>query len=76
MTRHPTPAARVPASRSTSLSGRCQVSLLSTAVALALGLISNNAAALALGRLNVQSALGEPLRAEISVSDAKPEELR
>ncbi|MBU1441867.1 MAG: hypothetical protein KJ832_11275, partial [Gammaproteobacteria bacterium] len=42
----------------------------------ALGLISNNAAALALGRLNVQSALGEPLRAEISVSDAKPEELR
>ncbi|WP_436303168.1 MULTISPECIES: FimV/HubP family polar landmark protein [unclassified Variovorax] len=36
---------------------------------MALGAISTDAAALALGRLNVQSALGEPLRAEIEVTE-------
>jgi len=39
------------------------------AVALALSFVSIDASALALGRLNVQSALGEPLRAEINVTD-------
>jgi pilus assembly protein FimV len=36
---------------------------------MSLGVVSIDAAALALGRLNVQSALGEPLRAEIEVSE-------
>jgi pilus assembly protein FimV len=43
-------------------------------VALALGAFSADAAALALGRLNVQSALGEPLRAEIEVTEITPAE--
>nr|WP_311732082.1 FimV/HubP family polar landmark protein [Variovorax paradoxus] len=43
-------------------------------MALALGAISTDAAALALGRLNVQSALGEPLRAEIEVTEITPAE--
>ena len=71
MTRHPLPAARLPASR---LPARAQLSVLSTAVALALGLVSFDAAALALGRLNVQSALGEPLRAEIEITEIAPGE--
>jgi pilus assembly protein FimV len=37
-------------------------------------LVSFDAAALALGRLNVQSALGEPLRAEIEVTEIAPAE--
>ena len=41
---------------------------------MALGLVSFDAAALALGRLNVQSALGEPLRAEIEVTEIAPAE--
>jgi len=70
MTRHPLPAARLPAICPTSrFPARGQLSVLSTAVALALGLVSFDAAALALGRLNVQSALGEPLRAEIEVTE-------
>ena len=70
MTRHPLPAARLPATCPTpTISGRCQLSLISAAVALALGAISTDAAALALGRLNVLSALGEPLRAEIEVTE-------
>ncbi|VTU35479.1 hypothetical protein H6CHR_04456 [Variovorax sp. PBL-H6] len=70
MTRHQLPAARLPASRPTSrFPARGQLSLLSTAVAFGLGLVSVDAAALALGRLNVQSALGEPLRAEIEVTE-------
>ena len=75
MTRHPLPAARLSAICPTSrLPARGQLSLLSTAVALALGLVSFDAAALALGRLNVQSALGEPLRAEIEVTEIAPAE--
>ena len=76
MTRHPMPAARVSATCPTPIvSGRCQISLLSAAVALALGIVSIDASALALGRLNVQSALGEPLRAEIEVAEAKADEI-
>ncbi|MBT2323243.1 hypothetical protein J7E62_12895 [Variovorax paradoxus] len=75
MTRHPLPAARLPATSQTpTLSARRQLSLLSAAVALALGAISTDAAALALGQLNVQSALGEPLRAEIEVTEITPAE--
>ncbi|MDM0104740.1 FimV/HubP family polar landmark protein [Variovorax sp. J22R24] len=75
MTRHPLPAARPSAIRPTpTISGRNQLSVLSAAVALALGAFGADASALALGRLNVQSALGEPLRAEIEVTEITPAE--
>ncbi|VTU39772.1 hypothetical protein H4CHR_04801 [Variovorax sp. PBS-H4] len=75
MTRHQLPAARLPASRPTSrIPARGKLSLLSAAVACGLGLVSVDATALALGRLNVQSALGEPLRAEIEVTEIVPAE--
>ena len=71
MTRQPLPAARLSAtSPSSTTPGRSQLTLLSAAVALALGGgLAADASALALGRLNVQSALGEPLRAEIEVTE-------
>ena len=70
MTRPMLPAASVSATRpTTKLAGRGPLSLLSVAIALALATVSVDASALALGRLNVQSALGEPLRAEIEVTE-------
>jgi pilus assembly protein FimV len=76
MTRLPLPAARPSAIRQTpTFSGhRCQLSVLGAAVALTLGVFSTDASALALGRLNVQSALGEPLRAEIDVTEISASE--
>ncbi|RZL62813.1 MAG: hypothetical protein EOP81_15090 [Variovorax sp.] len=69
MTRPLLPAARTSATRLTSSRPtRARLSLFSAAMALALGLASVDANALALGRLNVQSALGQPLRAEIDVT--------
>ncbi len=44
------------------------------ATALALGLLNGNAFALSLGRITVQSSLGEPLRAQIEVIDMTAEE--
>ncbi|MEJ8815380.1 FimV/HubP family polar landmark protein [Variovorax ureilyticus] len=70
MTRPSSPAARLSAiSPAPKTMGRGQLSVLSAAVAVALGAFSAEASALALGRLNVQSALGEPLRAEIEVTE-------
>ncbi|MBS0429845.1 MAG: hypothetical protein JSR41_21395 [Proteobacteria bacterium] len=70
MTRPSLPATGAPSDRpNPALASRSQLSLLSVAVALAIGAVSGNAHALALGRLNVQSALGEPLRAEIDVTE-------
>ncbi len=46
-----------------------RLSLVSLAVALTMALAGGNVAALTLGRINVMSALGEPLRAEIDVDD-------
>lgn len=48
---------------------------LALAAALALGLPSQDAFALALGRVSVQSTLGEPLRAEIDVPQITPDEV-
>lgn len=45
------------------------------AVALSIGLLPLQASALALGRVTVLSALGEPLRAEIELPQATPEEI-
>jgi pilus assembly protein FimV len=51
------------------LPGRAPLSALGAAIALALGGVALDAQALSLGRITVQSALGEPLRAEIDVAE-------
>ncbi len=70
MTRHLLPAgnwhAVCPAA---GIANHCRLSVLSAALALALGSASFQAAALTLGRLQVQSGLGEPLRAEVDVTE-------
>ncbi|HCL86180.1 MAG TPA: hypothetical protein DIC45_06715 [Comamonadaceae bacterium] len=53
---------------------RWKFSALATAAILSAGLYATEASALALGRLNVQSALGEPLRAEIDLPQITPAE--
>ncbi|MEO7116358.1 MAG: hypothetical protein ABIZ18_10920, partial [Caldimonas sp.] len=57
--------------RKLKLSGRFA---LSSVAAAALCLAAPLASALGLGRLNVQSSLGEVLRAEIEVTSLSPEE--
>ena len=54
--------------------GRWRLGALASAVALLGSLASLEAQAVALGRITVQSALGESLRAEIEVSDLSAEE--
>jgi len=53
---------------------RWKYSVLATAATLSAGLHAPQAIALALGRVNVQSALGEPLRAEIELPQITPAE--
>ncbi|RYF76449.1 MAG: hypothetical protein EOO22_02010 [Comamonadaceae bacterium] len=70
MTRHLLPLGRSASGSTPSITGRgFQLTLLSAAVALSLGLAARDAQALALGRMNVLSALGEPLRAQIDVTE-------
>ncbi|HBH38452.1 MAG TPA: fimbrial protein FimV, partial [Curvibacter sp.] len=57
-----------------SKSTRWQRTALALASASVLGLWGSGAHALSLGRLNVQSALGEPLRAEIEILEINEEE--
>src|SRR3954464_15134737 len=52
-----------------------RMSTLALAAAVTFGFASPDALALALGRVTVQSALGEPLRAEIDVPEITPEEV-
>ena len=54
--------------------GRWRIGALASAIALLGSLASLEVHALALGRISVQSALGEPLRAEIDVADLTAEE--
>jgi len=54
---------------------KLRLSALALAAAVTFGLASPNAFALALGRVTVQSALGEPLRAEVDVPEITPEEV-
>jgi pilus assembly protein FimV len=54
--------------------GRWRLGALASAIALLTSMASLEAHALALGRITVQSALGEPLRAEIEVADITAEE--
>lgn len=53
---------------------RWRIGVLASAVALLSSLASFQAHALALGRITVQSALGEPLRAEIDIADITADE--
>jgi pilus assembly protein FimV len=69
MTRHLLPAASPSAARPPLPSNGWRLSILGAAAAVALGLASTDASAFALGQLKVQSALGEPLRAEIDVTE-------
>ena len=54
---------------------KLRLSTLALAAAVTFGFASSDALALALGRVTVQSALGEPLRAEIDVPEITPEEI-
>ncbi|MCE3273677.1 MAG: hypothetical protein K0S57_4074 [Ramlibacter sp.] len=54
---------------------KLRLSTLALAAAVTFGFASPDALALALGRVTVQSALGEPLRAEIDVPQITPEEV-
>ena len=54
---------------------RWRIGALASAIALLGSLASLQAHALALGRITVQSALGEPLRAEIDMADINAEEV-
>jgi pilus assembly protein FimV len=54
--------------------GRWRIGALASAIALLGSLASLEAHALALGRITVQSALGEPLRAEIDITDITADE--
>lgn len=56
-------------------SGRWRIGALASAVALLGSLASLEAHALALGKITVQSALGEPLRAEVDIIDINAEEV-
>ena len=55
-------------------SHRWQKTAIAAAAIALLGLSTTGAWALALGRITVQSALGEPLRAEIEIPDINAEE--
>ena len=57
-----------------SKSHRWRRTALASLVAAAFGLPGSNALALALGRITVQSALGDPLRAEIDIPEINAEE--
>jgi pilus assembly protein FimV len=54
---------------------KLRLSTLALAAAVTFGFATPDALALALGRVTVQSALGEPLRAEIDVPQITPEEV-
>jgi len=54
---------------------KVRLSALALAAAVTLGFATPDALALALGRVTVQSALGEPLRADIEVPEITPEEV-
>ena len=56
------------------ITSRWRMGILASAVALLASLASAQAHALALGRITVQSALGEPLRAEIDIADINADE--
>ena len=63
------PPARIPAGPTAQRFRTAPLTLVAAAVAIVLGTSSGDAAALSLGRINVLSALGEPLRAEVDITE-------
>ena len=74
MTREKPRSAIAPLIQTTAPMHRWKLSVLATAAALSAGLYATNASALALGPVNVQSTLGQPLRAEIPLPQITPAE--
>ena len=55
---------------------RSRMSIISVAAATALAALGGNAYALGFGRMQVQSALGQPVRAEVELTDAQAANLK
>jgi pilus assembly protein FimV len=63
------------AARAPTTKPNWRATALALAAAALFGTVSMDAGALALGRVTVQSALGEPLRAEVDIAEITPDEL-
>lgn len=63
------PPARISAGPTAQRYRTAPLTLVAAAVAIVLGSLSGEADALSLGRINVLSALGEPLRAEVDITE-------
>jgi pilus assembly protein FimV len=74
MNRTELPEIRAVETPSTPSKPKWQATALALAVSAALGLTALDAQALAMGRVSVQSALGEPLRADIDIPEINAEE--
>jgi pilus assembly protein FimV len=75
MMRKKLPAGRAVGAQKSRGKPQWRATALAVATAVLVGLSATDANALALGRITVQSALGEPMRAEIDVPDINPDEL-
>ena len=75
MIRKKSPADRAMGAQKSIEKPQWRATALAVATAVLLGVSATNASALALGPVTVQSALGEPLRAEIDVPEINAEEL-
>src|SRR5947208_6407265 len=75
MKRKRLPADRATGTQSSFREPQWRATALAFAAAAVLGFSASDANALALGRVTVQSALGEPLRAEIDIPDINAEEV-
>jgi len=75
MMRKKLPADRAMGAQESMSKPQWRATVLAIASAVLLGTFTSNANALALGRVTVQSALGEPLRAEIDIPDINAEEV-
>jgi len=75
MMRKKLPADRAMGAKKPMEKPKWRATALAVATAVLLGISASEAHALALGRITVQSALGEPLRAEIDIPEINAEEL-
>src|SRR5688500_5711439 len=75
MKRTKLPADRAVVTQTTTIKRQWHASAVALAAASLLSLSSPPAQALALGRVTVQSALGEPLRVDIDIPEITPDEV-
>src|SRR5688572_10009177 len=75
MMRKKLPADRAMGAQKPMEKPKWRTTALAVATAVLLGISASDAHALALGRITVQSALGEPLHAEIDIPEINAEEL-